>query len=188
MTDPKPIQLSHDSFVRLFADAFVRFGRDCALVYGHLEGLGISHPDVTSKTRAKAFSRRAEVADVIADLFESQVGMTEDELTSRLVEIVDFNLFDIVQLVGNQMILRQDEEALEVLERTSTGRVIKTVKNGTHGIEVQLHDKKWAVDMLARQFQTFSRKQEVTGKGGAALNMPTLVLFDKDVEPEPEAP
>lgn len=184
---------TREAYEKLFIQLMVDLDLDGAEVWLHLLELGFTNPWIRNKTAAVTFARLPEVKTRISNLeekrFRDRVGMDEEQIETLLVEIAHQNAADIVEIsAGGACILRgansnsgQTDAVLanELLKKH--GRVIKSIKNGTRGVEIAFHDKKWAFDLLAKQFQKFSGKMELTGADGAPL-VPVLTLFDADAE------
>lgn len=132
-----------------------------------------------------------------------RVEITPERILQELAAIAFADTTDFVQVVQHQIYKRtangEDFELDEDFNRIPTfyetveikptdqlskfqRKAIKTIKQGKEGIEITLHDKKGALELLGRNAKLFTDKTEVTGADGE----PIQVMFNIPRPPKKE--
>lgn len=94
----------------------------------------------------------------------TEKSMSADEVIIRLAEQARNNIGDFITVDDGSWTL--DLDAIK-----ENGHLVKRIKNGPHGPEIELHDAQAALIQLGKVHGLFVDRQEVTGKDGAPLTV-----------------
>jgi phage terminase small subunit len=174
----KPITAALSPFEAMFVSEFIADFDSVAAFERTMLVLGREKPG----DKAASLIARPHVRAGIDKMLEARAGATEGRIVDELAAIAFANITDFVEFAGQTATVRDSAD----IPKTAS-RAIKKISSTKFGIAIELHDKIGALDKLGAKFQRFAKKTELTGKDGAPLPSPVLVVFNADNLPAGQA-
>lgn len=122
---------------------------------------------------------KARIAELQAEIGE-KLGITQEKVLNELGKLAFTDLADVVEITENGVKIKNSEEldqqqlgaVAEVTEsRTRKGEFVTTTR------KIKMHDKKGALDSLARHLGMFNDKMQHTGPNGGPVETQFTVEF-----------
>lgn len=99
--------------------------------------------------------------------------MCADEVITRLAEQARGD-------IANFLVVDGDDWALDLAAIKERGYLVKKIKQGPHGPEIELYDAQAALALLGRTHGLFVDRQEISGRDGEPIAF--LPVVTNDVE------
>lgn len=111
----------------------------------------------------------------IQELLDEQAArlrVTQDRVVQELARIAFTNICDVGEVVGGSVVINDTSDISEDAQAA-----ISEIRNTRYGANIKMHDKRGALDSLAKRFGMYSEKLEISGTGGAPIDTNFTVNF-----------
>lgn len=114
----------------------------------------------------------AEAITIEQEARATRTGITADRVLQEYAILGFSDLADFIEWKGQTATLK-DSASLDKLKR----RAISEITQTESGLKIKLHDKKGALDSVARHLGMFNDKMALTGKNGGPIQSETTHVF-----------
>lgn len=124
---------------------------------------GYKMTEKAAATQGNRLLRKAEIQEALRNAREAQERRTEitaDRVLQELAHVAFANTTDFVKLSGGRVFLTDTDD----LSRDQTA-ALSTIKEGRDGVEVRLHDKIRALELLGKHLGIFEKPEEQDAGG-----------------------
>lgn len=145
-------------------------------VRSYMKAYGCSYESAApSATRLLKKEKIKNYLNFLREQKFKQIDLREEDLIEKLAEIVNYDLGDFVKIEGQKVVSTGEFD----------GTVIKKVKNGKYGIEIQGEDRLKAMGMLLDYFKDRKTDDE-RGEDSPVIEI-AAVIDDEDIDGDIES-